>query len=972
VDVNGTRHHLLLGRDDWLGLPGELRISAEAAPPEPDLEWDAACAGLRLRDLLFRFPTSPADRQPRIGDRRGAGRDRYGNWYWIDADETSVRFLAAETRGARHFWSSLDPTDCPPEADPGDFSPAPPERATAPLHLRGLAVTEHHYLVVGVLRPAGLLIFDLHAGGGPTQVLWPAAVPFRPFDMAPAPGGGVWILDRAIASDDAEPPRLWALDRFFRVVGDEQVALPVALPPRDDFTPAEAHDDAGEAPAGRSFPAGIVPELGSILDQVDPLAIEALPDGTVLLLELGEAVVHRFRFATHLGSSPPLRTLLEPLLEPGLSLGDRLRGHDMAFVPAQAEPGAVGGVLYVVTADGNSALALDFADGPGGSFVLTLRSEYLPMRLFTGRALVATGGEAHYDRGERWVPLVRQPRPRYVTGGLLETRIFDGRLPDCVWHRLVIDARMPSGTGVLVESRAAEAPELLAQADWRVEPALYLRGQSGPERTSELPYHRPFSPAELAREGTGSWELLFQEARGRYLQLRLTLRGTGRATPRLHALRAYYPRFSYLERYLPAAYRTDPPSASFLDRFLANLEGLLTTIEGRIERVQTRFDVRTVEGEYLEWLAGWLGVMLDPDWDDERRRLFLAHAVELFGQRGTPAGLARAVRLAVDPCPDEGLFDDSALACDIGASGCVQGARPAGGGVRIVEAFRTRSRSGVVYGDATAAATIVATPAGAPWAPEHGAAPLHRRYRDFLRGRYQNAAGAPPINALNEAWDANLASFEAVHLPPVRPASAGAAADWLAFIAGPIGFTYAPAEAGDLGDYQLFLARRYRRVAALNAAYGLGGAVALASFRAVALPGAGDFPESGPRLRDWVQFVGQALPIRDRAHRFTVLVPTDIEADPVAQARLLERARQVAELEKPAHTRVEVRQYWALLRAGEARLGLDTVLGVGSRYVALVLGQGHLSGGYLAARHPWDIADRAVAGRDTPGQGLRL
>ena len=27
---------------------------------------------------------------------------------------------------------------------------------------------------------------------------------------------------------------------------------------------------------------------------------------------------------------------------------------------------------------------------------------------------------------------------------------------------------------------------------------------------------------------------------------------------------------------------------------------------------------------------------------------------------------------------------------------------------------------------------------------------------------------------------------------------------------------------------------------------------------------------------------------------------------------------------------------------------------------------------YLAARHPWDVADRAVAGRATAGQGLRI
>ena len=52
--------------------------------------------------------------------------------------------------------------------------------------------------------------------------------------------------------------------------------------------------------------------------------------------------------------------------------------------------------------------------------------------------------------------------------------------------------------------------------------------------------------------------------------------------PRLHALRIYYPRFSYLTRYLPGVYQEDAVSASFLDRFLANVEGTNTAIEDRI------------------------------------------------------------------------------------------------------------------------------------------------------------------------------------------------------------------------------------------------------------------------------------------------------------------------------------------------------------------------------------------------------
>src|SRR5262249_23318339 len=159
---------------------------------------------------------------------------------------------------------------------------------------------------------------------------------------------------------------------------------------------------------------------------------------------------------------------------------------------------------------------------------------------------------------------------------------FDGRDPQCVWHRLLLDACLPPETKIEVWSRAADDPKDLRSADWFAEPPLYRRSNG-----SELPFVAP--PAAPDR---GTFELLFQSAKGRYLQLQVRLTGSGSATPRLRALRLYYPRFSYLTRYLPAVYQEDSASASFLDRFLGNLEGTNTAIEDRIAAVQMLFDVR--------------------------------------------------------------------------------------------------------------------------------------------------------------------------------------------------------------------------------------------------------------------------------------------------------------------------------------------------------------------------------------------
>src|SRR5262249_50383286 len=145
---------------------------------------------------------------------------------------------------------------------------------------------------------------------------------------------------------------------------------------------------------------------------------------------------------------------------------------------------------------------------------------------------------------------------------------------------------------------------------WIAQPLFYLRRDG-----NELPWLSTRAARRTKRKnGTGTWELLLQGVRGRYLQLRLRLGGNGTATPRLRALRAWYPRFSYAQRFLPAVYREEPVAADFVDRFLANFEGINTTIEERIVQVQALFDPRCAPDESLAWLAEWFDVALDPSW----------------------------------------------------------------------------------------------------------------------------------------------------------------------------------------------------------------------------------------------------------------------------------------------------------------------------------------------------------------------
>ena len=935
MDVNGTHLHLLLGARDWLE-----RLEESTLPPEEGLAWDPRGGRLTLRRELFRFPARGAEVPLTPEDRRGAGRDFFGHAYWIDSERAAVLYRPAGSRQTGRFWAVSDLADRlhDPRPDGDDFKNV----ATPPLPalptLSGLAVTERHFLVVGTLEPGGLLVFDLHGSGPPMWWLWPEETPFEPFDLAPAVGGGLWVLDRPAGGED----RLWRLDRDLRVVrtGIDTVTEEAG---EADFRPV---GEGFPALMGRTFPSGISLDLASPLEAFDPVAVVGLADG-VLLLEpdppSGDTRVHHLPGGELSGVSISLRQALIDLLE----TDEDIVGHDFAFLPdADPAPGEVTGTLFVVSAEGNQSFAFRLFSDISGVFELIALDAYLPMRRYAGKALIEGTCDVYYDLADGWLALTEVPRPRYARRGQLDGLIFDGKEPACVWHRLFLDACIPTGDTLTVESRAADEPELLQQSPWRREPRPGLRPGG-----SEIPWTDGFG-GDTHAEGSGTWELLFQNAVGRYLELRLTFSASGRSTPRLEALRVHYPRFSYLARYLPAVYREDPASASFMDRFLANIEGFYTEIEGRISAVETLFDTRTVPADALEWLASWLGAVLGPDWDEDRRRLFMAHAFELYRRRGTPRGLVQAIRLAVDECPDESLFAEEE-ASDTSAFF-----------VRLVEQFGARSLPGPVLGDPTVPLAGPALVAAAdPWQPAHGRARLDQLWREFLGDRYgEDAAGS---SALSEAWGRDVASRLALYFPPLTPEAAVEASDRQSFLDS-LDLSYDEVGIDDTPAWRQYLCKSYSRLAALNDAWHLAGNTAHASFDAIDLPTV-RLPADGAPLNDWIRFTTSALPISRAAHRFTVLVPVGPERPPAERQRLVERVTEVVEREKPTHTAFDVRLYWALFRVGEARVGLDTFLGEGSRFTALTLGTGYLGESLLAEDHPWNIHDRRVVNRDLVG-----
>lgn len=986
MNVNGSRFELLLGRDDWgRCLDGDgahartlgswwdaVRMSPpqELAPTLPAWDMDRQEIGIRAR--LIELPATPAETPLSLDARRDAGADRHGNVYRIGDDRKTLVVYSAGSRRESVFWPA-EPSDCEEErerARPDFETVAPPNPGPFEEYL-ALAVTADDYLVVACARGASrvLLSFDLVAGGPPVPTLWPDSIAFEPFDMATRHGGGVWVLDRVNRL-------LWELDCKLAVVSAAQTSTTLEPGEPDDFQPL--HGKARQR-AAVSFPGGV--ELaGSPPWVIDPIAVEMLGEGAVLLLDIdasqGRSRVVRLRRDGDTWNADASHWLDDM---PDLA-------HDFVLARAKVfgrdEPAKQ---LFIATRSGNQARGYLVDDGADG-FALSGVTDLFPLRRFGGRALISIKDDGYYDSGIQavvWTPIVQLPRAQFESFAQFVTPVFDSFEVGTTWDRVALDACLPPDTAIDIESRAGDeidnAPGTSASpwdatsqvvGTWLPEPSPCLRSNG-----AELPWLRREAARATRREaGVGTWDLLLQKATGRYLQLRITLRSTnGTATPRVRALRAWSPRFSYPHRFLPAVYREDASAGPFLERWLANIENTLTGIEDHVVNLQALFDPRIAPADSLAWLASWFEIAFDPQWDERRQRLFVRRAMDFFRWRGTVHGLRLALELAFDDCIVESMFDDPP-ASDVAGPGQI----------RIVETYQTRIFGAIAAGDpegTEAGPRVVAQ--GVLWTPAEGNTGLVDRYAAAL-GREatiaeqlapfslvpptgddaatwvqfcQGALGfVPSAGAADQArWRnvllAKYGTLSNATLPRDFPQTAQDAADWAAFTGSADGTPMRSL-------WQDFLARRYRSIERLNRSW----ATHWPEFDLIALPDA--LPDAPTAQLDWLQFEGQVLAMQRTAHRFSVLLPVaDVASDPFDLEQRLGLARRIVDLEKPAHTVFDVRFYWAFFRIGEARLGVDTQIGAGSRAPELipdaVLGRAYIGASF-------------VGGAQRPKEGDRL
>jgi len=92
---------------------------------------------------------------------------------------------------------------------------------------------------------------------------------------------------------------------------------------------------------------------------------------------------------------------------------------------------------------------------------------------------------------------------------------------------------------------------------------------------------------------------------------------------------------------LPALFQED----DFTRRFVSAFDAALAPIFVTLDNLTAYLDPWLAPDDFLEWLGGWFGLILDEGWSIERRRAVLANAFEFYRMRGTARGLKAQVEI---------------------------------------------------------------------------------------------------------------------------------------------------------------------------------------------------------------------------------------------------------------------------------------------------------------------------------------
>ena len=615
MDINGLRVWQVA---DPLAFAGQ----GDAA----HLQWRTDTRSLRL-DREQAVPALAEDSvfATAMAQQPSPVRDAGDSFAWWDGAAGALR--------AGGFAPGATPIPVPPDTPPGVPQPT------------DLAFGDDDVLYLA--RNGAVVMLDRRERWLPARV---ERAGFLAHRLAPAPGGGAWVLDRA----GRQLARLSGYPLRTQGLRDD---------PGERFEPCEPNPNPPRLRlAGRAtLPADVEPIAiaCSVGGQVAVLAWRAGASAELFTLE-GSTLLRRFAL-DGLRFPYALAWVGETRVAVMASDGPRPAAQAFAYELDSLDPAPPTGEVFRLLGAWH------------GAFCNTLSP--VPVYPVAGTDAATPGGL------RRLHPL---SRATYAREGSVTLGPFDAGESGVVWHRLYLEASLPAKAGLRIAAFADDfgavpaAPGAPGAPDWSMHLAGSADGPADAARAawcaepSEMPFAPPLHACPQVADHSGLFTLLLQRPgravrriEGRYLYLHLTLVGDSQVTPELAAVRAYAQRFAWRDRYLPALYRetlaggdADTPGRStppdFLDRFLHLFEGPLTQLEGRVAGSWLLTDPRGAPNGALPWLAHWIGLGEEADAPPARLRSELRAAPYTARLHGTLGGLLAALEIATGGVVVEG------------------------------------------------------------------------------------------------------------------------------------------------------------------------------------------------------------------------------------------------------------------------------------------------------------------------------
>jgi phage tail-like protein len=104
-------------------------------------------------------------------------------------------------------------------------------------------------------------------------------------------------------------------------------------------------------------------------------------------------------------------------------------------------------------------------------------------------------------------------------------------------------------------------------------------------------------------------------------------------------------------RYLPQIYQVDGSEGELLPGLMWIFQHVHDTVRQKVDEMVRIFRPLEAPAEFLPWLASWIALHLEDDWDEEKKRRWLRYAPALYNIRGTKVALEKLLEIYVGVKP---------------------------------------------------------------------------------------------------------------------------------------------------------------------------------------------------------------------------------------------------------------------------------------------------------------------------------